>query len=346
MIEESRRVRISYVSDIDSVNSNYRAYQPMQALPAKRYEIEWNRAGEPPFSSARLAGADVVHVHRYLGGDAQKTVERLRAQGIGIVWDNDDDIANIPRANPNYAKYGGARRTALVRTIATMLRSVDVVTTPSAVLAQRFRDAGAADVRVIENHLPDAFPGTSVRRDDGITLVWLAGLEHQIDYQRLRLQETLLRLLDAHRDLRILSVGLGLGLKSDRYEHIPQADFLDLPRVLARGDFGIAPLVEMPWNEAKSNVKLKEYAAAGLPWLASPIGPYTGMGESQGGLAVADDGWHEAIDRMIGDARGRKKLAKRATKWAKGETISKHIGEWEAVYRDAAAAGRARRAGA
>lgn len=336
-------MRISYVADTNSVNSNYRAYQPMQALEAKGYDVSWNRAGEAPFAPVRLAGTDVVHIHRFLGGDSQRAVELLRAQGVGIVWDNDDDIANIPRTNPHYAKFGGARRTAFARTIEAMLRTVDVVTTPSAVLAQRFREAGAAEVRVIENHLPDAFPGTSVRRGDGVTLAWLAGLEHQVDYQRLRLQETLLRLLDAHPDLRILSIGLGLGLKSDRYEHIPRAEFPDLPRLLARADFGIAPLVEMPWNEAKSNVKLKEYGAAGLPWLASPIGPYRGMGESQGGLLVPDDGWHEAIDRMIGDGRGRKKLAKRAAKWAKGETIAKHVGEWEAVYRDADAAGRALR---
>ncbi len=336
-------MRISYVADTNSVNSNYRAYQPMQVLRDKRYEIEWNRAGEMPFSPARIAGADVVHVHRFLGGNSQKAVERLRAQGVGIVWDNDDDIASIPRSNPHYARYGGPRRAALVRTIEAMLRTVDVVTTPSAILAQRFRDAGAADVRIIENYLPDDFPGTRARRDDGVTLVWLAGLEHQVDYQRLKLQQTLLRLLDAHPDLRIFSIGLGLGLKSDRYEHLSIVDFPDLARVLARADLGIAPLVEMPWNEAKSNVKLKEYAAAGLPWLASPIGPYAGMGEAQGGLLVPNDGWHEAIDRMIGDARGRNKLAKRAAKWAKGETISKHIGEWETVYRDAAAAGRARR---
>ncbi len=28
-------------------------------------------------------------------------------------------------------------------------------------------------------------------------------------------------------------------------------------------------------------MKLKEYAGAGAPWLASPIGPYAGLGEEQ-----------------------------------------------------------------
>ncbi len=330
-------MHVSYVADPGSVNSNYRVYQPMQALRRKGLRVDVNGAGEEPFALRRLLTADVVHVHRYLGGDGQATVERLRAQGIGVVWDNDDDLANLPRTNPKYAKYGGARRGALVRTIQAMVRAVDVVTTPSEVLAERFRAAGAADVRVVENHLPDAFPGTKPVKHDGVTLVWLAALEHQADYQGLRLKETLMRLLDAHADLRILSIGLGLGLPSDRYEHVKQVDFLGLPRALAHADVGIAPLVDIPWNQARSNVKLKEYAAAGLPWLASPVGAYRGMGEEQGGRLVADDDWHAAIDALVSDARARKKLAKRAAKWAKGETVSKHASVWEAIYCDVAA---------
>lgn len=336
-------MRISYVSDPDLVNSNYRAYQPMHATARKGHQVSHNARGQPPFPAALLQ-SDVVHVHRYLGGEAQQMVERLRAHGVGVVWDNDDDIANVPRSNPNYARYGGVRRAGVVRVLHAMLRTVDVVTTPSEHLAEQFRAAGAQDVRVIENYLPDGFPGTKPIKHDGVTIVWLAGLEHQVDYQQLRLRDTLLRLLDAHRDLNVLSIGLGLGLKTDRYEHIPIVDFVDLPRVLARGDVGIAPLSDLPWNAARSNIKVKEYAAAGLPWLASSFGPYRALGESEGGRLVADDDWHGALDELVADARARKKLAKRAAKWAKDQTIGKHADEWERVYRDAHSRARSRAA--
>jgi len=336
-------VHIRYATDPTQVNSNYRAYQPMEAIARKGHEVSYN--GQGPAFTAELATADVVHVHRFLGGDAQSAVEALRARGVGLVWDNDDDIANLPKSNPLYSKFGGASRAGLVRVLQAMLRTVDVVTTPSSVLADRFRAAGAHDVRVIENYLPDSFPGAKAPKRPGVNVVWLAALEHQVDYQQLRLRDTLLRLLDAHGDLRIISIGLGLGLSSDRYEHLPHVDFLSLPRELARADVGIAPLADMPWNQAKSNVKLKEYGAAGLPWLASPVGPYLGLGEREGGALVPEDAWYEALDRLIADARTRKKLAKRAAKWAKGQTISKHVGEWEAVYRDAQASAVERRKG-
>jgi hypothetical protein len=38
----------------------------------------------------------------------------------------------------------------------------------------------------------------------------------------------------------------------------------------------LAPLAAETFNEAKSDLKLLEYAALGLPAVASPVGPYRG----------------------------------------------------------------------
>lgn len=333
-------MRVAYVSNPTGVNSNYRAFGPMRGMRDRGHDCDVNREGQAPFRMTGLVGSDVVHVHRYLMPEGFAAMRQLREAGVGIVWDNDDDIAAVPRSNPLYAKFGGRNARAVERALRDTFRLVHVVTTPSARLAKQYRALGARDVRVIENHVSDAWPGTSRPKHDGVVVVWLAGLEHQVDYQQLRLRETFERLLDAHDDLRIISIGLGLGLRSDRYEHIPRVEFPQLPRALAAADIGIAPLVDIPWNQARSNVKLKEYACGGLAWLASPVGAYIGMGEDQGGRLVRDDGWHDALDALIRDARRRRKLSKRAAKWVKRETIGKHIGEWEAVYRDAVAAAR------
>lgn len=335
-------MRIVSLCDPDLVNSNYRAYQPLHILSRQGHDVHVSRVGEPRLQLGQLLAADVVHIHRAADPATQRLVAQLNDAGVGVVWDNDDDVTALPKGNPHYARFGGANAQRVARAIAGVVRAADVVTTPSARLADQYRAAGARDVRVLENYLPREFSSARPRSHEGVVVAWLAGLEHQIDYQQLRLRRSLEGLLDAHPQLRVMSIGLGLGLQNDRYEHMPRVDFLDLARTLAAADIGIAPLVDIPWNQARSDVKLKEYAAAGLPWLASPVGAYVGMGDREGGLLVPDDGWHDALDDLIVNKRKRRRLARRAAKWAQGQGIERHAGIWEEAFRDASDAARMR----
>lgn len=333
-------MRIALLSDPGLVNSNYRSYQPIAALSRRGHEVRFNRTGET-IEPAMVFDAEVVHIHRLTMPQLRELARQAHARGIGIVWDNDDDVAALPRSNPNYARLGARGRRELVTGVAEMVRIADVVTTPSALLAERYRELGARDVRALENYVPREFLGAARLKHDGVVIACLAGLEHQPDYQALGIGEVLRALMERHADVRVLSIGVGHELPADRCEHIPLADFLDLARILARADIGIAPLVDTAWNRARSNVKLKEYAAGGLCWLASPVGPYLGMGEAQGGRLVADDDWEAALERLIVNARERRKLSKRAVKWVKGEGIERHAHRWEQALRDAAARAQA-----
>ena len=80
-----------------------------------------------------------------------------------------------------------------------------------------------------------------------------------------------------------------------------------------------------------------------MPWLASPVGAYPSLGEDEGGRLVANGDWHEAIERLIVNGRERRKLAKRAAKWGRGQGIERNIAVWESALSDAAERGRARR---
>jgi glycosyltransferase involved in cell wall biosynthesis len=334
-------MRIVLLSEPQLTNSNYRAYQPLGVLEQQGHEVLQNRM-ERPLRPDEVLGADVVHIHRIATPELQELVGAARQQGVGVVWDNDDDVTAVPRSNPLYAKHGGFKSRDMRAGVLKMVRLADVVTTPSAVLAEQYRELGAADARVLENFVPREFDKIRPTKHAGVVIACLAALEHQVDYQQLGLRETLQRLLDEHPDLRVMSIGLGLGLPPERYEHTPHVPFLELARALASADIGIAPLVDIPWNRARSNVKLKEYASAGLPWLASPVGPYLSMGEEHGGRLVPDDGWHAALERLIVDARARRKLAKRAAKWVKGQGIERHAHLWETALRDALERGRER----
>ncbi len=278
----------------------------------------------------RASDLDVLHIHRYTDPLTYRAAARLREEGVAIVWDNDDDMTGSP-----LMARGGMRSQQEQRRARVMLELADLVTAPNVVLAEQFAGLGARETRVIENYLPAIFAAERAPSNGTVTVGWIAAGEHYHDLTELGLRDTFARLLDAHERLRFVSIGVKLGLPADRCRHVALAQYEDLARHVGTFDIGIAPIADIPFNRARSNVKLKEYAAVGVPWLASPIGPYAGLGENQGGRLVPDDGWFEALDRLVGDERGRRKLAKRARKWGERERARRNARVWEAALRRA-----------
>jgi glycosyltransferase involved in cell wall biosynthesis len=202
------------------------------------------------------------------------------------------------------------------------------------VLAEKYERAQVQPVEVIPNQLaPDV--ARPHRRHEGIVIGWIAALEHRVDADRLNLAEALRRVVAKHDSVRVECIGVNLGL-ADRCRHVLSVPFLELPRRIGGFDIGIAPLADISWNWARSDIKVKEYAASGVPWLASPIGPYLGLGEEQGGQLVEDDAWFEALDRLVSSRRERRRLARKGKAWAKGQTIEATADRWERVFVDAA----------
>jgi len=105
-------------------------------------------------------------------------------------------------------------------------------------------------------------------------------------------------------------------------------------------DVAIAPLADLPTTAARTRIILKEYAASGVPWVASARGPYLGLGEEEGGVLVSDDGWEHALLAMAGARFRRRQLRRRAEEWAKSHHIAVHADRWETVFRTAAASVR------
>jgi glycosyltransferase involved in cell wall biosynthesis len=335
-------MRVALLSDPDLVNTNYRAYQPMHVLSTRGYEISRNTT-RLPVRFESLMQSEVVLVHRYHHPQLCAAIRELSRAGVGVVWDNDDDVSAVPRENPLYRQYSGASGRRVMAGITTMIRRADFATTPSVMLAEKYKAIGGAEVKVLENFLRDDYLRPVKRSGERVTIGWLAGLEHRLDYDALGLQRTLADLLEAHPQLRVESVGVRLHLESERYSHRAAAEFTELADVIGRFDIGIAPLADIPFNNARSNIKLKEYAGAGVPWLASPVGPYRSLGEREGGLLVAENGWYDQLDALIRNGRARRKLAKAASRWAATQTISRHVSLWEDVLQSAKERARSRR---
>jgi glycosyltransferase involved in cell wall biosynthesis len=315
----------------------YRARLPMQALARRGHStefVDWEeRDAPPPFE--RLRRADVVHMWRLYRGPARRLAAALKEAGVAVVFDNDDDITRVPKGSPAYAEMRRVRA-QLSRDLSEMLRLADMVTTTGGELAGRLRRLGGRDVRIVENYVEETFVRPRRPTGDDVVIGWVAGMEHRGDLKDLRLRRTLELLLASHPQVRVASVGLDLGVRSDRYVHHGSVALSDLPGLITQFDVGLAPIADVSFNRVRSNIKVKEYAAAGVPWLASPIGPYRGLGEEQGGRLVANHRWTEELTALIEYAEARAALAQRAAAWGETQTMTANVERWEEVFADVA----------
>ncbi len=334
-------MRLGFIYRREAVaNAQYRALFPMKALQLRGHQVLWGGCSEERIPADRLRQCDLVHVYRSCEPHVLELMDELRAAGVALNWDNDDDLTTLPKESPNYRELGGLIG---MRDFAQQKRAigrVDSVTTTSRALAQRYQGVGASNLTVIENYLPLEFLRGNRPRHEGLVIGWLAGIEHIVDAKRLGLVPVLADVLETHSDVRVVTVGVNLELDHERHERWSSVRLAGVTSTMRRFDIGLAPLADIPANRCRSSVKAKEYAAAGVPWLGSPVGEYAALGARQGGRLVADDQWREAIERLIRHPFERIVLATRGRRWAKHQTIERNVGAWERTFEEAIACAR------
>ncbi|HVE68928.1 MAG TPA: hypothetical protein VNB64_10145 [Solirubrobacteraceae bacterium] len=313
----------------------YRALEPMSAMERRGHEVLWaDEEGRMP--AGRLATCDVVHVYRCADDPTRRLLGELSRAGIAVTYDNDDDFTGVPRESPDYPKVGGAKGRRIHAMTVEAARLARVFTTTTGVLADKYRASGVERVEVIPNHVMHGVERPRSRHD-GLVIGWVGGIDHRADTARIPIADVLRRIVERHPDVRVECIGVDLALGA-AYRHDAFVPFLDLPARIGGFDVGIAPLADLPGNRTRSDIKVKEYAASGVPWLASPVGPYAALGEEQGGRLVGDDGWFDALERIVTSRRDRRRLARKGRSWAKRQTTEAVAGRWEQVFREAAGA--------
>lgn len=321
-------MRIAALHD-DSANAHYRVQVPMLALSARGHTVE-------PFTDTgtRRPPWDVVHVHRIAYAPQLEMARRMREQGVAVVFDIDDDLDALARhvlRGFTARKRRRAHREAYEGSI-LLARVASLLTTPSDTIADVYRGHGVERVAVIENYVAPSARANGRTRHAGLVIGCVAAREHAEDFKRLRIGQTLLHVLERHEHVRVVTVGVDLQLRHPRYSYriwVPVEQLVEHGRSF---DIGFAPLVDNEFNRARSTVKLKEYAASGVPWLASPVGPYVGMGAREGGELVEDGAWGDAFLRLVDDFAHRRELAVNARRWAAEQSLAVAGQRWEAAY--------------
>jgi hypothetical protein len=264
-------------------------------------------------------GPDVVIWHRVSIADAgqRDVLARLRdARGTRLVYDLDDNLLDL-EGHGQRAVYDAMRDD-----VGESLALADEVWTSTPRLAARAALATAAVVKVLPTALdPELWgldlaeptlPATS-RRQAPLQLLYMGTRTHDADFKVL---ERALEALHAKRPgsfrLSIVGVRADAGrsppwlrtVEGPPYMGASYPAFVAWFRGLAGFDLGVAPLLSSPFNDCKSPVKVLDYAAIGLPTLASAVPAY--MDSLQGGRdclhARNEPGaWIDAIEQVLAD---------------------------------------------
>ena len=277
--------------------------------------------------------ADLMIFQRPLDNAMTSAIKQAHRQGIATIVEIDDDFSTVHENNVAHAAmHGQASGHQWVQKAAEL---ADLVTVSTPQLAKYARHGRYS---VLRNCVPESIFEVSATKADAKwpRLGWTGTVQtHPND-----LQETKGRLADVlkRNDLPFNVIGDGKQVSSllrlhketpvyatgwvpldAYYEHIQS--FIDI---------GIVPLEISPFNQAKSALKGLEYAALGIPFVASPTREYTRLeAYGIGKVANSPGEWAKHIQRMIDRPAETERIANEARDRIEAEhTYSVNAPKW------------------
>lgn len=240
-----------------------------------------------------------------------------------LVLDIDDDLFRTDPANAKAHEFFGDP--AVRRRMAENLRVADMVTVSTDPLAEQMRQYND-NVVVIGNYVDAAVLDYPRPTWDGLTIGWAGSSTHAGDFAAV--SPWLREFYRSRPALRWHSFGHDYGPQTGatRRRFTRWRDIVEDQRAYCdslRWDIGIAPLADTPFNVCKSDLKAKEYMAAGIPAVYSHVAPYAATvrhGET-GFLASKRGEWLDALNALADDPDLRERIGKQAQEQAQQFTI-------------------------
>lgn len=288
--------------------------------------------------------ADVYVIQLGFYGWQREWFTKLREENSAAVFvlELDDHLHDVPSYIP--AKLDPSRPDANRRFAQQICEQVDAIVCATPALA-RFYGRWNANVSVVPNllHWPmwAPVPPVYLREDWSRFRVGYMGNAafHGPD---LKLWGRVLESwLQRHPDAEFVAAGdprLHSLVGTPRGQRVSTAKVwfrnLDLASITSTFDVGLVPLVRNEFNEAKSCLKGMEYAACGIPCIASPTEEYkrwvvdgeTGFLASRPADAIA------ALDLLYENRGLLREMGEAAYERAREHSFDRRVGEWESFF--------------
>lgn len=270
--------------------------------------------------------ADVVVLQRVTHAYMAQAVGVMRAKGITVVVDVDDDLSSIHPSNPAWAVHRPGAGLHSWHNVSLACRNASLVTVSTPSLLDVYARHGRG--HVLPNYLPDYYYG--LPRADSDVVGW-PGSYHSHPNDPESLGGAVARLVDEGAEfvMRGDSTGAGraFGLAADPPGGpVPIEEW---PAAVAGLGIGIAPLADTKFNASKSYLKPLEMSACGVPWVASPRAEYKRL-HAMGAGVLADRSrtWYRELKRLRESPALRAELSEAGRAVAEGLRLSQNAWRW------------------
>lgn len=225
------------------------------------------------------------------------------SKNIATIMDVDDAMWCIDKANSAYAHWN--RGPAHWRYLDHAAQIVDLTTVTTPALARRYGKHGRTEIlpNCVPGDLPDVLESIRHQLDPTLAIGW-AGFTHTHPGD-LRVVGDAVRRVQEETGCKVRIIGDAEGAardwgitKVDAFDPVP----LGLPyyTALTAIDVALVPLQDTPFNRAKSYLKALEFAAVGVPVVASPTPANLELAKTVGTQVVyGQEAWYQALRVML-----------------------------------------------
>lgn len=270
---------------------------------------------------------DVVLMQRLMHGGLDESVRIGRASGQIVINDIDDWYWGLDPRNAafkaSHPKYNKEENTTFYRKI---INASDHLTVSTPYLADRMREMVSTPLTIIPNYVDvSRFTRHEHTAIDKPEVGWAGSTDHRSG--DIEVVSGVLGPLYHSNRIRVVhgghlptspSFASKAGLPERAVRCVERTNHDEYPSLLDF-DIGIVPLRDTPFNHAKSDIKGLEYAAAGIPFIASRSSAYVELanqwGQNSVFLAKHPKDWSRYI-RMLSDLD---------TRMAVADSVYKHV---------------------
>lgn len=301
----------------------YRILLPFNQIEANGHDADVNYGW-----TERCEEYDII-VGQRVGKPAALPIWRRLAARHKLVYETDDDVFTIDPTNAMAYLTHSAEVVDAVEFAATASHLVTVSTEPLAEVMRRYND----NVVVLPNHIEAAMLDLERPRRDRVTVGWAGGDSHLVDFNMVAPQ--LRRFLDRNPHVDFHNIGSNYlrtfklrgrhtGWSTDIWDYYRSIDF----------DIGIAPLADTVFNRSKSAIKAMEYAALGIPVVASDMEPYRDfvIDGVTGYLISKEHDWPRRLYELVNDQAAREEMGAKAKEHVAQYAIEHGWRLWEQAY--------------